>query len=78
MHIVAELLNAQLLHKEGNLQQAIEVLQSESNVDIAEWWYELGVLYWKLKKYDKSLLPFLKVRYILIVYTFTKAGSMAE
>ncbi|KAK5647507.1 hypothetical protein RI129_002399 [Pyrocoelia pectoralis] len=55
------LLNAQLLHKQSHLREALELLEAQGgNDDTSEWWYEIGTLYWDMELYQKSLIPFLK------------------
>lgn len=59
--LMISLLNAQLLHKEGHIDEALQLLQSNDNVNLAEWWYEIAMLYWDQESYQLSLVPLLKV-----------------
>ncbi|KAK4885213.1 hypothetical protein RN001_001484 [Aquatica leii] len=53
------LLRAQLLHRQKQLNEALELLEKNIN-ESSEWWLEIGTLYWGLQKFEKSLVPFLK------------------
>lgn len=57
----ALLCNLILLRKKGCLAEA-ETLIAESPCNFCQWWLEVGLVYWDLGDYTKSLEPFLKVR----------------
>lgn len=58
----ASLCNLLLIRKKGRLADA-EKLIAESSCNFCEWWIEVGLVYWDLADYTKSLEPFLKVRH---------------
>ncbi|XP_030763307.1 tetratricopeptide repeat protein 37 [Sitophilus oryzae] len=53
------LLKIKLLVKQEKYPEALKLFE-KLNFNSAEWWMELGKLYWKLEEYQKSLEPFLK------------------
>ena len=57
---MVKLLIAQLLHKQEKYEEALEILQDE-DVELSEWWLQVGKLHWDLGQKNKSLMPFLKV-----------------
>lgn len=57
-----QLFTVKLLHKQHKLQEALQLLETCSNCDASEWWIEMGDLFWDLQLFDKSLVPYLKVK----------------
>ncbi|KAK9737501.1 Tetratricopeptide repeat [Popillia japonica] len=53
------LLNAHLLKQQDKLKEAL-VFLTEHPLENSESWLEIGLLYWDLELYDKSLTPFIK------------------
>lgn len=64
----ALLCNLILLRKKGGLADA-EILIAESPCNFCQWWLEVGQVYWDLGDYTKSLEPFLKVRYLNVLWS---------
>lgn len=56
------LLKAHLLKQQHKLKEAL-VFLTEHPLENSESWLEIGLLYWDLELYDKSLTPFIKVRF---------------
>lgn len=53
------LLKAKIVQQQGNLKEALKILQ-DSCLESCEIFIEIGIIYWKLKEYDSSLMPYLK------------------
>lgn len=56
------LFTIKLLHKQVKLQETLKIFESCNNCDMFEWWMEMGDVYWDLQLFDKSLVPYLKVK----------------
>uniref|UniRef100_A0A6P7G2Q1 Tetratricopeptide repeat protein 37 n=1 Tax=Diabrotica virgifera virgifera TaxID=50390 RepID=A0A6P7G2Q1_DIAVI len=55
----ARFLKAKLCKAQMKFDEALSILESDTP-DITEWFMEIGLIYWTLKDYKKSLIPFLK------------------
>lgn len=45
---------------QGNLNAALETLNSVKDINTFDYWLELGQLYWEMENYEGSLVPYLK------------------
>lgn len=49
-----------LYKKQRKVSEAKQIVEC-STCNFTEWWIEVGLMYWDLEEYGKSLEPFLKV-----------------